>query len=70
MASTENPGIDQEILMKTARIPVAVVAALLLSLGIVLSQPEEGQDSPTFSGSYDWVDGGSDELSAEFEPDG
>ncbi|ANM31641.1 hypothetical protein ABI59_21885 [Acidobacteria bacterium Mor1] len=45
--------------------------ALLITL-LALCMPAMGAKLPshTFSGSYDWSDGGSDELSAEFKSDG
>ena len=47
----------------------AGVAFLLVIAGLAFAAVQAGETT-TLSGSYDWKDGGSDDLSAEFEPDG
>ncbi len=49
--------------MRRTILTLAILALLLTALA---ARPA----AQTFSGSYDWSDGGSDELSAEFRPDG
>ena len=48
-----------------------ILLALALTALVPLPTPAGDQaETTTFSGSYDWKDGGSDELSVEFVPDG
>ena len=50
---------------------LCVLACAGLVLGaITLTSAKEKAEKQVFSGSYDWKQGGSDELSAEFKPDG
>ena len=45
------------------------VAFLLVIAGLAFAATQAGETT-TLRGSYDWKDGGSDDLSADFEPDG
>jgi len=47
------------------KLMIAVALSCILAVA-----PVAAQDPQTFSGSYDWSSGGSDELIAEFTPDG
>lgn len=52
--------------MTPTRIALACTVLILSSPAVPAADPA----SAVFTGEYDWSQGGSDELSAEFEPDG
>jgi len=51
---------------------VAAIAliAVLATIGVLSPQSLESSDVRTFQGEYDWTDGGTGRLHAEFKPDG
>jgi hypothetical protein len=55
-------------MMMNARAFLIAMALLVLALGV--KPVEAKKETETFSGQYDWSQGGSDRMSAEFEPEG
>ena len=47
-----------------------ILAVALLALAVCLPALAEKKAAQTFTGTYDWKQGGKDELSAEFTPKG
>ena len=57
--------------MRISKVSLLLVMGLCLGLGFAGSEAKEKKaKNQKFSGSYDWKQGGSDELTAEFKPDG
>lgn len=54
--------------MRTTRHTLLAITLLLIVLGS--SAAQDGKTAEKFSGKYDWSAGGTDKLSADFEPDG